>query len=64
MANILVIEDDKEINALVCDYLSTLGHHVFSAENGMTGLSAIREKKNWISFSSTSCSHTKAAIWF
>ena len=45
MANILVIEDDKEINTLVCDYLSTLGHHVFSAENGIEGLSAIRAKK-------------------
>ena len=42
MANILVIEDDKEINALVCDYLTTLGHEVLSELNGMSGLSSIR----------------------
>ncbi len=46
MAKILLIEDDKEINALVCDYLTSLGHDVLSEQNGMTGLSSIRSHEN------------------
>ncbi len=36
--NILVIEDDKEINALLCSVLSEAGYHSKSAFNGLDGI--------------------------
>ncbi len=46
MARILIIEDDKEINRLVCEYLSTLGYDMISAFNGMTGLETFKAEKD------------------
>ncbi len=46
MAKILVIEDDKEINKLVCEYLSTVGYDMFSEFNGMSGLSTLRVRED------------------
>lgn len=42
MSKILVIEDDKEINRLICEYLSELGHEMHSETNGMAGLLAVK----------------------
>lgn len=46
MAKILVIEDDKEINKLVCEYLSTVGYDMLSEFNGMSGLSTLRVRED------------------
>lgn len=46
MAKILVIEDDKEINKLVCEYLSTVGYDMLSEFNGMAGLSTLRMRED------------------
>lgn len=46
MAKILVIEDDKEINKLVCEYLSTVGYDMLSEFNGMAGLSTLRVRED------------------
>ena len=35
MRKILAVEDDKEINRLICDYLSDSGYATISAENGL-----------------------------
>lgn len=34
MAKILIVEDDKEINRLLCDYLQFRGYEVLNAVNG------------------------------
>ena len=41
MAKILVIEDDKEINRLICEYLTESGYEMMSATNGIAGLSLL-----------------------
>lgn len=46
MAKILVIEDDKEINKLVCEYLSTVGYDMLSEFHGMAGLSTLRMRED------------------
>jgi two-component system, chemotaxis family, chemotaxis protein CheY len=43
MARILVIEDDADIQALMCDVLSESGHLVFLANDGREGLSRYRD---------------------
>lgn len=41
MTKILVIEDDKEINRLICEYLTESGYEMLSATNGIAGLSLL-----------------------
>ncbi len=41
MSKILVIEDDKEINRLICEYLTESGYEMLSATNGIAGLSLL-----------------------
>ena len=41
MTRILVIEDDKEINRLICEYLTESGYELLSATNGIAGLSLL-----------------------
>lgn len=41
MRKILVIEDDKEINRLICEYLTESGYELISATNGIAGLSIL-----------------------
>ena len=41
MTKILVIEDDKEINRLICEYLTESGYELLSAINGIAGLSLL-----------------------
>ncbi len=43
MKKILAVEDDKEINRLICDYLSDSGYATISAENGLDAIRIIRE---------------------
>ncbi|MCI8528157.1 MAG: response regulator transcription factor [Lachnospiraceae bacterium] len=38
MAAILIVEDDKTTNDLICDYLIDAGHLVYQAYDGMEGL--------------------------
>ncbi len=44
MPKILVVEDDKEINRLICEYLTTLDHSVVTAQNGLEAVTIIREQ--------------------
>lgn len=44
MPKVLVIEDDKEINRLICEYLATVGYDTVSILNGMEGLNALKER--------------------
>ena len=41
MSKILVIEDNKEINRLICEYLAESGYELISATNGIAGLSIL-----------------------
>lgn len=43
MSRILVIEDDKEINNLVCEYMASAGYEMLSATNGLSGLSMLEK---------------------
>ena len=43
MKKILVVEDDKEINRLIRDYLSENQYDTISAENGLDAVHIIRE---------------------
>ena len=43
MKKILAAEDDKEINRLICDYLSMQGYEMLSAENGLDAVRIVRE---------------------
>lgn len=42
MAKILIVEDDKEINRLLCDYLQSQSHEVIRAVNGLSALTLLR----------------------
>lgn len=44
MYRILIIEDDREINRLICEYLPKLGYEVYSEADGMAGLRRIKER--------------------
>ena len=46
MSKILVVEDDKEINRLVCEYLSDNGYETLSAENGLDAVRLIRDTES------------------
>lgn len=43
MSKILVIEDDKEINNLICEYMASAGYEMLSATNGLSGLSMLEK---------------------
>ena len=43
MRTILVAEDDKEINSLICDYLTQQGFQTVSASNGLDALRMAKE---------------------
>ncbi len=44
MYKILLIEDDQEINRLICEYLSGLGYEIDSENNGISGLRKIKSQ--------------------
>lgn len=43
MTKILIVEDDKEINRLLCRYLSDCGYGTVSLENGLDAVRVIRD---------------------
>ncbi len=43
MTRILIVEDDNEINRLLCEYLSTCGYETISAKNGLDAIRLIRD---------------------
>ena len=44
MPKILTAEDDREINRLICEYLSTQGYETLSALNGLDAVRIVRMK--------------------
>lgn len=46
MKKILTVEDDKEINRLICDYLSSQGYETLSALNGLDAVRTVHEQKD------------------
>ena len=42
MAKILVTEDDKDLNKVVCDYLNDVGYETFPCYNGLEALKALK----------------------
>ncbi|MBP0973607.1 MAG: response regulator transcription factor [Oscillospiraceae bacterium] len=44
MPEILIAEDDKEINRLLCEYLSSQGYETLSAMNGLDAVRIVREQ--------------------
>lgn len=44
--NILIVEDDDEINKLLCDYLALQGYEIFSASNGLQASSLLERHKD------------------
>ncbi len=42
--NILVIDDSSEDSKLLLDFLGSIGFHVYSADNGLTGLELIKQQ--------------------
>lgn len=44
MATILIVEDDKTTNDLICDYLHDAGHSVYQAYDGKEALELFAEK--------------------
>lgn len=44
MSKILVVEDDKEIIRLLCEYLGSQGYGVLCAQNGLAALNMLRER--------------------
>ncbi len=45
MANILVVDDEKQIRAVIVAYLKEEGHRVLEAENGMEALQTLEDHK-------------------
>lgn len=43
--NILVIEDEKNINEIICEYLKENGYQVFSSFDGEEGIDIIKQEK-------------------
>lgn len=41
---ILTAEDDKDINRLICEYLSSQGHEMLSVQNGLDAVRIVREQ--------------------
>ena len=46
MPKLLVIEDDREINHLICEYMAEAGYEMLSASNGQEGLSMLERIKD------------------
>lgn len=46
MSRILIVEDDNEINRLLCEYLSKCGYETQSAKNGLDAIRMIRDDGN------------------
>lgn len=46
MPKLLVIEDDREINHLICEYMAEAGYEMLSASNGLEGLSMLERVKD------------------
>lgn len=46
MKKILTAEDDKEINRLICEYLSSQGYETLSALNGLDAVRIVREQND------------------
>lgn len=46
-ANILVVEDQEELRAPVCEILRSKGYTVFEANNGLRALSIVNERPNF-----------------
>ena len=46
MKKILVIEDDREINNLICEFLSENGYETVSAQDGIIGLRKFENEKS------------------
>lgn len=46
MPKLLVIEDDGEINHLICEYMAEAGYEMLSASNGLEGLSMLERIKD------------------
>lgn len=46
MKRILVVEDDREINRLICEFVSQNGYEMISAENGLDAFRLIRDDNN------------------
>ena len=44
MAKILIVEDDKEINRLLCEFLQSQDHEVIHAANGLSALTMLRDR--------------------
>lgn len=46
MKKILTTEDDREINRLICEYLSSQGYETLSALNGLDAVRIVREQSD------------------
>ncbi len=46
MKKILTAEDDKEINRLICEYLSSQGYETLSVYNGIDAVRIVREQED------------------
>lgn len=46
MKKILVVEDDREINRLICEYLETQKYKTVSAENGFEAVRSVKEQND------------------
>lgn len=45
MAKILIVEDDKELNELVCSFFENNNYSVFSASNGIEALDLLKDEE-------------------
>ena len=45
MKKILTAEDDREINRLICEFLSSQGYETLSALNGLDAVHIVREEE-------------------
>ncbi len=46
MKKILIAEDDREINHLICEYLSSQSYETLSVLNGFNAVSMVREQSD------------------
>lgn len=47
MKKIFVVEDDREINRLICDFLNGQNYECISAENGLDAVRFVRDNKDF-----------------
>lgn len=45
MANLLIVEDDRNTNEAICEYMQAVGHRTFCAHDGQEGIDKIQENK-------------------